>query len=566
MIIERQLENAFMSTLSAMSDLSAAQIVGSRTIAAAGQTKSEDSTAPTVVAVACGFRQNDAFSLSPISMPMSITIMTRSELDPTSEYHDTVVESIAALLSRWHKYGDEMTDALTTEKFLAGELRMDGGTNRVYDTTNSTWSETLTFTIRGSEKFIAPPRMTTIVKYTDGRTVELDIQGELGSDSIPDREYISELDIGNAVTSIGENAFDRCAYLETVIIPESVETIGAQGFSRTRQLTSITIKGNGLKVIGVGAFAAITALTSISLPDSVVSIGRSAFEDCVSLTSIDIPASVQTMDREVFFGSSELMSVTFSGKDKATVQGMDNYSWALPSGCVIHCTDGDITVGSETVVQYTDGRTVELDIQGEIDRYSIPDKAYVSELDIGNGVTNIGNYAFAACSSLTSVTIPDSVSSIGNYGFSRCSGLSSVTIPDSVTSIGYGAFFNCSCLTSMTIPDSVTKIDDYAFHGCSSRSSVTIGNGVSSIGDWAFYNCRGLESATIGDSLASIGDLAFYSCISLTSVEFEGNAPTVGEQAFIGVASGCKAVISSTATGFPAAGETWNGLVVEVKS
>ena len=124
------------------------------------------------MAVACGFRQNDAFSLSPISMPMSITIMTRSELDPTSEYHDTVVESIADLLSRWHKYGDEMTDALTTEKFLAGELRMDGGTNRVYDTTNSTWSETLTFTIRGSEKFLDYSKI--LLWKTDGEMVEVD--------------------------------------------------------------------------------------------------------------------------------------------------------------------------------------------------------------------------------------------------------------------------------------------------------------------------------------------------------------------------------------------------------
>lgn len=105
MIIERQLENAFISTLSAMPELSAAQVVGSRTVAAAGSTKQEDSTTPTLVAVACGFRQNDAFSLSPISMPMSIAVLTRSELDPTSEYHDRVVECIVTLLSRWHKYG-----------------------------------------------------------------------------------------------------------------------------------------------------------------------------------------------------------------------------------------------------------------------------------------------------------------------------------------------------------------------------------------------------------------------------------------------------------------------------
>ena len=60
---------------------------------------------------------------------------------------------------------------------------------------------------------------------------------------------------------------------------------------------------------------------SVTIPDSVTSIGNGAFDGCVGLTN-----------------------VTFSGKDKATVQGMANYSWELKSGCVIHCTDGDITI------------------------------------------------------------------------------------------------------------------------------------------------------------------------------------------------------------------------------
>lgn len=187
--------------------------------------------------------------------------------------------------------------------------------------------------------------MRTKVTYADGSSLMVEVEGVLSSSSIPSINDVVEVEIGNAVTSIGDYAFDRCAYLETVVIPKSVETIGTQGFSRTARLTNVTIEGNGLKVIGGGAFAAATALTSISLPDSVVSIGRSAFEDCVSLTSIVIPANVQTMDREVFLDCSELMSVTFSGKAKATVQGMNNYSWGLPSGCVIHCTDGDIIVG-----------------------------------------------------------------------------------------------------------------------------------------------------------------------------------------------------------------------------
>ena len=80
-------------------------------------------------------------------------------------------------------------------------------------------------------------------------------------------------------------------------------------------------------------------------------------------------------------------------------------------------------------------------------------------------VTSIGNYAFAGCSGLTSVTIPGSVTSIGEYAFYNCSRLTSVTIPGSVTSIGVQAFAYCRGLTSVTIPGSVTSIGDRAFFG-----------------------------------------------------------------------------------------------------
>ena len=88
---------------------------------------------------------------------------------------------------------------------------------------------------------------------------------------------------------------------------------------------------------------------------------------------------------------------------------------------------------------------------------------------------------------------------------------------------------------------------------------------VTSIGEDAFHSCSGLTSVTIPNGVTSIGKSAFFDCYRLTSIEFEGNAPTVGVYAFDAVASGCKAVISPTATGFPEPGETWNGLIVEVK-
>jgi uncharacterized protein YjdB len=98
----------------------------------------------------------------------------------------------------------------------------------------------------------------------------------------------------------------------------------------------------------------------------------------------------------------------------------------------------------------------------------------IMTVDIQNGVTTIGGYAFYECSILTSITIPNSVTSIGRNAFYNCSVLTSITIPNSVTSIGDQAFYYCSSLTSITIPNSVTSIGDWAFDGCSSLKNVTV--------------------------------------------------------------------------------------------
>lgn len=67
-------------------------------------------------------------------------------------------------------------------------------------------------------------------------------------------------------------------------------------------------------------------------------------------------------------------------------------------------------------------------------------RVVICQVDLPEGLTSIGNYAFYNCSCLTSVTIPNSVTSIGNYAFSGCKGLTSITIPNSVTSIDNFAF------------------------------------------------------------------------------------------------------------------------------
>ena len=164
-------------------------------------------------------------------------------------------------------------------------------------------------------------------------------------------------------------------------------------------------------------------------------------------------------------------------------------------------------------------------------------------------VTSIGNYAFAGCKGLTSVTIRYSVTSIGNQAFEGCSGLTSVTIPNSVTSIGGGAFSGCSGLTSVTIPNSVTSIGSGAFSGCSGLTSVDIPNSITEIGNYAFEYCSGLTSVTIPNSVTSIGDDAFWNCSGLTSIVVDSentkydsrdNSNAIIETATNTLIAGCK--------------------------
>lgn len=98
-------------------------------------------------------------------------------------------------------------------------------------------------------------------------------------------------------------------------------------------------------------------------------------------------------------------------------------------------------------------------VDGVLEGYSGTD----TEIMIPEGITEIGEYAFNSCSSLTSIILPESLTAIGENAFWGCDSLTSITIPENVTAIGESAFSHCSGLTSITIPESVTAIGYNAF-------------------------------------------------------------------------------------------------------
>ena len=335
-------------------------------------------------------------------------------------------------------------------------------------------------------------------------------------------ELVTEANIITA-TKISDCAFFNCNSLESVIIGDSVESIGSSAFFGCTSLTSVTI-GDSVTSIGYDAFAgcpienatiptrAIAYIPQSNLKTVVITSGESissyAFDDCYSLESVTIGDSVTSISSSAFENCYSLTSVTIG--DSVTSIGYDAFD-----GCPIE--SATIPTSAIAYIPQSNLKTVVITSGESIGSSAFYNCHSLTSVVIGDSVTSIGSSAFYGCNSLTSVTIGDSVTSIGSSAFKWCDSLTSVEIPDSVTSIGSSAFYNCHSLTSVVIGDSVTSIGEGAFGSCDSLTSVTIGYNVTSIGDYAFLFCHKLvevinrsEHITVTKGSSDNGYIGYY--------------------------------------------------------
>lgn len=118
--------------------------------------------------------------------------------------------------------------------------------------------------------------------------------------------------------------------------------------------------------------------------------------------------------------------------------------------------DKGVTVGNAKTSEYA-GKIGEIQTGQEV-MFSGEGRCYVPNLIIPDGVTSIGRFAFAGCTSLTSATMPNSVTSIAESAFDGCVSLKDIIIPNSVTSIGERAFRNCKAIKTLYLPSSITAV------------------------------------------------------------------------------------------------------------
>ncbi len=431
--------------------------------------------------------------------------------------------------------------------------------------------------------------------YGMGKLTSVDIPDgvtSIGNSAFKGCSGLTSVNIPDGVTSIGSSAFEECSGLTSVNIPDGVTSIGNSAFEGCSGLTSVTIP-DGVTSIGSYAFYGCSNLTSVTIPDGVTSVGQYAFSGCSDLVSLTVGEGVTYIGSYAFKGCNSLSSVVWNAKNYEDFSLADtpfyynDYSSSSTSnnfdvrGKITAFTFGDsvkhvpasLCYGMENLASVTflgstssigeyafgycdnlitmryDGSLKDwcrIDFaasnsnpMGYADRIFINRQQLQGALNIPDGVTEIKDYAFYNCHSVTSVTMPDGVTSIGESAFEGCDGVTSMEISQGTAHIGSLAFKDCNSLTSVTWNaincEDFTSRDTpfyYAYYYNYNYyddfdlrrqiTSFTFGDSVKHIPAYLCDEMTELTTITIPQSVTSIGSHAFNNCSGLNTMQYEG--------------------------------------------
>ncbi|MBQ7990226.1 MAG: leucine-rich repeat protein [Oscillospiraceae bacterium] len=326
-------------------------------------------------------------------------------------------------------------------------------------------------------------------------------------------ESVKDVEIPYTVTVVGERAFKDCTsiesctwYGEDLVSQDSLDgtaEIYPQAFYGCIRLKVAPIDTNIFKV-GDSAFQNCYAITTchfadkggkngelsendgMYFPDSLTIIGKNAFDSCESIERIYFANQFTTIGDYAFQKNLSLTDIVF--------EDMTNLTDGLPRGCFKDCQALEMVnipaaipkIGDECFMGCLELATVKFGNNGSSD------------------CTEIGNYTFKNCTSLTDVTLSDSLTKIGNEAFYYCISLPNITYPDTLEEMGNKAFWNNLTLANVRIPDTCLKIGNQAFQGCVSFTSFTFPEGTEQISAGVLAQCINLASVTIPDSVKKI--------------------------------------------------------------
>ena len=274
-----------------------------------------------------------------------------------------------------------------------------------------------------------------------------------GQANIPwhaNRALITTVNVGAGVTKLTTNAFCGCTNLETVNFAEN----------------------SRLQMLGGSAFKSCTSLKSITLPEGLTAISGNAFKYCRNLRNVYLPDTMSVIDNLAFTG---LSGITFSvAKDSYAKRWVESHGFAYTEREPAVVASG--VCGENLTWSLTGDGVLTLDGTGPMATYygqaNIPwhaNRALITTVNVGAGVTKLTTNAFCGCTNLETVNFAENsqLQMLGGSAFKSCTSLKSITLPEGLTAVSGNAFKYCRGLRYVSLPDSTRYIDELAFTGLS---------------------------------------------------------------------------------------------------
>lgn len=268
-------------------------------------------------------------------------------------------------------------------------------------------------------------------------------------------------------------------------------------------------------IIKENAFYGNEDIVSVRLSKAIQKIGNYAFSGCYRLVEVigNGYNGVLIVGREesggVAYNAIEVHNESVSKLEN--IDGYLFYSYINQSG---HKYNYLVAyVGDDTKLVLPESYHGETYL---IHKYAFCGNDKITDVEIVNNVTSIGERAFMNCPKLTGVVINEGVGLIGKEAFANCYNLSSIRLPNSLYHIERFAFSRCTSLEEIDIPDDVSFIGACAFEGCTNLKRIELSDGLIKVEYSAFSYCTALEEIHVPDSVQYMEKQVFYGCTDLT--------------------------------------------------
>lgn len=400
---------------------------------------------------------------------------------------------------------------------------------------------------------------------------------------------------------IGKYAF-AYARASQITLPDGLETIGDQSFTGV-SANEITIPASVLKM-GQCAFS-YSSLTTVNLPEDsqLTKISKGVFMGC-QIATVSIPKGIAEIESGAF-SSTGLVSVNFAEDSQLELIGNGAFQWSnlrkitLPD--TVQAIDLAAFASCQELSQVTFGADSKCTVLGGyafsgtrmLKQIKVPDsvrsfgelcfyQSGLEEIEIGAGLTEIGEGALSYCQNLQDITVDKDNTVFGSYDgvlfnaektklmFYPAAKTGAYTLPKTTETIAGYAFSGASKLTEVTLNDGLIEIGRYAFSDCESLQTPVFPEGLERISENAFENCSSMtEKCLIPKSVSALGRFAFAYDYNLTAIEIEPesklnrlgygvfgycgiedftvpeNVSTMGQEVF----TGCKNLVTMTFEG-----------------